>query len=149
MPKVTKQVFPLLSCFHELLYILQNPCSAVIVSDPLTLTILPLSQANYLICDRLCSVLVPFKVRNQICIISDHSSHVICSGYSINVYVRETRKPFSFSPVLTCHTHLLPVMVMPVDTHWKMPTPGMKLRVMTGSFTSFTFILGGDRHPQQ
>lgn len=38
-------------------------------------------------------------------------------------------------------------MVMPVDTHWKTPTPGVKLRVMTGSSTSFTFMLGGtDTH---
>lgn len=34
-------------------------------------------------------------------------------------------------------------MVMPVDTHWKMPTLGIKFIVMTGTSTSFTFRLGG------
>lgn len=91
--------------------------------------------------------LVPIKVELKSTITSDPSTHIINSWYSVNVHGRG-KQGVSLPPLLPSHTNLLPVMVMPVDTHWKMPTPGTKFSVITGSRTSFTFILGGDRHAQ-
>lgn len=88
--------------------------------------------------------LVPIKVEPKSTVTSDPSTYIIDSRYSVNAHGRVNQG--DAAPSLT---NLLPVMVMPVDTHWKMPTPGTKFSVMTGSSTSFTFILGADRHVQQ
>lgn len=96
--------------------------------------------------------LVPVNTEPKSTVTSDPNTHIMNSRYSVITYGR-VRQGTGFSPTphptpLHSYTNLLPVMVMPVDTHWKMPTPGTKFNVMTGSRTSFTFILGGDTHIQ-
>lgn len=90
--------------------------------------------------------LVPNKIAAKSTVTSDPSSHIINSQSTVHEHGRVRPEDSLLPPLLPSHTNLLPVMVMPVDTHWKMPTPGTKFSVMTGSKTSFTFILRGNRH---
>jgi hypothetical protein len=122
----------LLSCHHL--------PQSVFLTSLLPGSILSLSQISHLVFGYL--GLVPVKVRTN-STSSHHSTQTAHSRYTVSV-----QEAILFPYPVPCHTHLLPVMVMPVDTHWKMPTPGTKFSVMTGTRTSLTFILGEDRHAQ-
>lgn len=107
----------------------------------LSLTASPTAQSSPLQSVPLCYLVPVYRH-------SDPSTHIMNSRYSVSMCGRVRPGDSLLRPLLHSHTHLLPVMVMPVDTHWKMPTPGTKFNVITGSKTSFTFILGGDTHVQ-